>query len=81
MPNKTDAFWSGFMPTTAAAGGNGTVGGKLTYTIRVMNSNPIWYYCSQGRHCQGGMVGTINPYVPDASQYDNGHGTNSTAVP
>lgn len=62
MPNKTDAFWSGFMPAAAAAaGGNGTVGGKLTYTIRVMNNNPIWYYCSQARHCQGGMVGTINP--------------------
>lgn len=60
MPNKTDAFWSGFMPTALAAG-NGTAGGKLTYTIRVMNNNPIWYYCSQGRHCQGGMVGTINP--------------------
>ncbi|KAH7128391.1 Cupredoxin [Dendryphion nanum] len=66
MPNKTDAFWSGFMPTAAAAG-NGT-NGKLTYTIRVMNSNPIWYYCSQGRHCQGGMVGTINPPLTNSNR-------------
>jgi hypothetical protein len=57
MPNKTDAFFSGFMPSNATAVAAGNV---LTYTIRVMDSKPIWYYCSQGQHCQGGMVGAIN---------------------
>lgn len=57
MPNKTDAFFSGFMPTnsTAASGKN-----VLTYTVRVMDTTPIWIYCSQGMHCQSGMVGAIN---------------------
>ena len=56
MPNKTDAFFSGFMPT-AAAPGNSSL---LTYTIRVPDNKPIWFYCSQAKHCQGGMVGAIN---------------------
>ncbi|KAF2011013.1 hypothetical protein BU24DRAFT_51063 [Aaosphaeria arxii CBS 175.79] len=59
MANKTDAFWSGFMPASLAAG-NGTGGGKLTYTIRVKDEKPIWFYCSQGQHCQNGMAGAIN---------------------
>jgi hypothetical protein len=50
---QTNAFWSGFMPTTAE--------GQLTYTVAVKDTNPIWFYCSQGMHCQGGMVGVINP--------------------
>ncbi|KAF2197719.1 hypothetical protein GQ43DRAFT_340036, partial [Delitschia confertaspora ATCC 74209] len=57
MPNKTDAFYSGFMPTNKTITDTRNV---LTYTIRVMNKNPIWYYCSQGKHCQAGMVGAIN---------------------
>ncbi|KAF2750041.1 Cupredoxin [Sporormia fimetaria CBS 119925] len=57
MPNKTDAFYSGFMPTNASSV---AAGNKLTYTIRVMDTKPIWYYCSQGPHCQNGMVGAIN---------------------
>ncbi|KAH7044510.1 Cupredoxin [Macrophomina phaseolina] len=56
MPNaSTNAFFSGFMP--AAAAGNGT---KLTYTIQITDTKPIWFYCSQGKHCQSGMVGAIN---------------------
>ncbi|KAH6644736.1 Cupredoxin [Boeremia exigua] len=57
MANKTDAFFSGFMPTTAAANSTSQL---LTYTIRVPDSKPIWFYCSQAKHCQGGMVGAIN---------------------
>lgn len=41
------------MPTTAM--------GQLTYTIPVRDTNPVWFYCSQARHCQSGMVGAINP--------------------
>ncbi|KAF4535581.1 Extracellular serine-rich protein [Lasiodiplodia theobromae] len=73
MPNASaNAFFSGFMPAalanTASAASNGTsaassgstVGGKLTYTIKVSDAKPIWFYCSQGKHCQAGMVGAIN---------------------
>ena len=59
MSNKTDAFFSGFMPTAAAANSSQF----LTYTIRVPDDKPIWFYCSQGKHCQDGMVGAINAYV------------------
>ncbi|USP80265.1 uncharacterized protein yc1106_07539 [Curvularia clavata] len=57
MPNKTDAFFSGFMPTNASFTAKNQV---MTYTIRVTDTKPIWYYCSQGKHCQAGMVGAIN---------------------
>jgi len=53
--NGTEGFYSGFMPV--AAGSNI----MPTFTIEVMNTKPIWFYCSQGRHCQSGMVGAINP--------------------
>ncbi|KAF2466367.1 uncharacterized protein BDR25DRAFT_345585 [Lindgomyces ingoldianus] len=57
MANKTDAFYSGFMPTTRTIADNKNV---LTYTVRVMNKTPMWYYCGQAKHCQAGMVGSIN---------------------
>lgn len=67
MPNKTDAFFSGFMPSNASlvAAGN-----QLTYTIRVMDMKPIWYYCSQAKHCQSGMVGAINALVTCTPSYE-----------
>lgn len=57
MSNKTDAFYSGFMPTNASFTATSQV---LTYTIRVKDTKPVWFYCSQGKHCQAGMVGAIN---------------------
>ncbi|KAH8728053.1 Cupredoxin [Phaeosphaeriaceae sp. PMI808] len=57
QPNKTDAFFSGFMPSNASFGATSNV---LTYTIMVKDTRPVWFYCSQGRHCQSGMVGAIN---------------------
>ncbi|KAJ4362654.1 hypothetical protein N0V95_001362 [Ascochyta clinopodiicola] len=57
MSNKTDAFYSGFMPTTTPINSTSQL---LTYTIRVPDDKPIWFYCSQGKHCQEGMVGAIN---------------------
>lgn len=57
MANKTDAFYSGFMPTAATTNSTSQL---LTYTIRVPDDKPIWFYCSQGKHCQAGMVGAIN---------------------
>jgi plastocyanin len=53
--NGTAGFYSGFMPVDPSA----TV--MPTFTIMVENTNPIWFYCSQGKHCQAGMVGAINP--------------------
>ncbi|KAF2673389.1 Cupredoxin [Microthyrium microscopicum] len=47
------AFFSGFMPTEAQ--------GQITYTVPVRDTQPMWFYCPQGRHCQDGMVGVINP--------------------
>jgi hypothetical protein len=60
IANKTDAFYSGFMPTNATFG---TTSNVLTYTIHVKDEKPMWFYCSQGKHCQAGMVGAINAYV------------------
>ena len=55
-PSSKKAFWSGFMPTTDE--------GKLVFTMKVQDTQPIYFYCSQARHCQSGMVGAINAYVP-----------------
>ncbi|KAH9869938.1 hypothetical protein J1614_006859 [Plenodomus biglobosus] len=57
MPNKTDAFFSGFMPTNASAAATNQL---LTYTVPVKDDKPVWFYCTQGQHCQAGMVGAIN---------------------
>lgn len=57
MSNNTDAFFSGFMPTNASLASANQI---LTYTIRVKDERPVWYYCTQGQHCQAGMVGAIN---------------------
>lgn len=57
MPNKTDAFFSGFMPTNRTITDTKNI---LTFTIRVMDTSPTWFYCSQATHCQSGMVGAIN---------------------
>ncbi|KAF2757010.1 hypothetical protein EJ05DRAFT_501553 [Pseudovirgaria hyperparasitica] len=56
MPNVTNAFFSGFMPVSAT---NSTKD-VLVYSVRVTTDKPIWYYCSQMKHCQAGMVGAIN---------------------
>ncbi|KAK7517865.1 uncharacterized protein IWZ02DRAFT_374296 [Phyllosticta citriasiana] len=54
--NSKDAFFSGFMPTSVAAGNS-----ILAFTIKITDDRPRWFYCSQGKHCQKGMVGAINP--------------------
>lgn len=53
MPGTT-GFYSGFMPVSASSTTT------PTYTIMVNNTTPIWLYCSQGKHCQNGMVMVIN---------------------
>ncbi|KAI4108330.1 MAG: hypothetical protein LQ339_002231 [Xanthoria mediterranea] len=55
-------FFSGFMPVKPDAAM------RPSYTIMVNNTNPIWYYCSQGDHCQKKMVGVINPPAKNKSR-------------
>jgi len=54
MPNVT-TFFSGYMPVKA------TDQEIPALTMMVKDAQPFWYYCSQGKHCQMGMVGVINP--------------------
>jgi plastocyanin len=52
-----NGFWSGFVPTTSMDSV-----ANWTFTYEVKNASaPVWFYCSQGKHCQAGMVGVINP--------------------
>jgi plastocyanin len=49
-----NGFYSGFMPVASGMGNE-------TFMITVEDATkPIWFYCSQGKHCQSGMVGVIN---------------------
>lgn len=54
MSNVT-GFFSGHMPTTP------DTPMMPAFTIPIKDTKPIWYYCSQAKHCQAGMVGVINP--------------------
>lgn len=38
------------------------------FTIDVNSTAPIWFYCATGKHCQGGMVGVINPPANNAAR-------------
>ncbi|KAI9754060.1 MAG: hypothetical protein M4579_004880 [Chaenotheca gracillima] len=49
-----NAWWSGYVPSS-----KGESSTKFVLTIN--DTEPIYYYCSQEEHCQGGMVGVINP--------------------
>lgn len=48
-------FFSGFMPVS------NDDKFQPTFTIVVNQTEPIWFYCATGEHCQAGMVGVINP--------------------
>ncbi|KAI5844356.1 hypothetical protein DFP73DRAFT_548977 [Morchella snyderi] len=48
-------FFSGFHPLPL----NTEI--VATFTINVTSPDPIFFYCSQGRHCQHGFIGAINP--------------------
>lgn len=50
-------FWSGFVPTSDTQKAADT---SFMYTV-TNASAPVWFYCTQGQHCQNGMVGVINP--------------------
>lgn len=54
-PNQN--MFSGYMPVASDAVNT------PTYTMMVQDTKPLWLYCSQGKHCQSGMVMVINAYV------------------
>lgn len=55
VANATGVF-SGYQDV-AASEAEGVI---PTYTIMVADEKPLWFYCSQATHCQGGMVMVVN---------------------
>ncbi|KAI1425569.1 Cupredoxin [Xylaria sp. FL1777] len=55
VANQTGVF-SGYM-NVAASAASGTI---PVYTMEVTAATPLWIYCSQGKHCQAGMVLVVN---------------------
>lgn len=53
-PLKEGGFYSGFIPSVTGEA-------NKTFAITVKDDKPIWFYCSQGKHCNSGMAGVINP--------------------
>ena len=52
-----NGFWSGYVPTNDT-----TKAASETFMYTVQNASaPVWFYCTRAKHCQGGMVGVINP--------------------
>jgi len=49
-----NGFYSGYLDSNSGES-------ETTFVVTVNDTNPIWFYCSQGNHCQNGMVGVINP--------------------
>lgn len=49
-------FYSGYQLVEASE----AMGMIPTYTVMIADEKPIWAYCSQGKHCQAGMVMVIN---------------------
>jgi plastocyanin len=59
---SSPGFYSGF--TDSASGEASQI-----FTVTVNDTNPIWIYCSEFYHCQGGMSMVVNPpYVSIFSQ-------------
>lgn len=53
-PATSDGFFSGFMPVS------GTSEGSNVFEVTVNSTETMYIYCSQGKHCQSGMVAVIN---------------------
>ncbi|KAI1343921.1 Cupredoxin [Xylariaceae sp. FL0016] len=49
-------MFSGFMNVAASE----AMGMVPTYTMEVTNTSTMWFYCSQAKHCQSGMVMVVN---------------------
>ncbi|KAK8879661.1 extracellular serine-rich protein [Apiospora arundinis] len=55
QPVKTAGFFSGYVPVSS------TSESENVFTVKVNDTKPIWFYCTQKQHCKGGMVGVVNP--------------------
>lgn len=55
VSNATGIF-SGYQPVAASQ----AMGMIPTYTVMVSAKTPLWFYCSQAKHCQAGMVMVVN---------------------
>lgn len=51
-----EGMFSGYMDVAASA----ATGMIPVYTMEVKGEKPLWLYCSQGKHCQAGMVMVVN---------------------
>jgi len=49
-------IYSGYQPVAASQ----AMGQIPVFTVMINSTNPIWLYCSQGKHCQNGMSMVIN---------------------
>jgi len=47
VPLNSTAFWSGPVPVTSGMS-------NTTFSVTVNDTNPIWFYCPTGTHCQSG---------------------------
>jgi len=54
QPSNSSSINSGFVNSS-----NGPA--SQVWTVQINSTDPIWFYCAQVGHCQGGMVGVINP--------------------
>ncbi|KAK3400294.1 Cupredoxin [Sordaria brevicollis] len=59
-PKTENGFFSGFFPVAEAG-----VASENVFRVTVNSTAPLWYYCSQGKHCQNGMVGAVNAKSED----------------
>lgn len=54
-----EGMFSGYMDVAASA----ATGMIPVYTMEVKGEKPLWLYCSQGKHCQAGMVMVVNENI------------------
>ncbi|CCC07081.1 hypothetical protein SMACR_01105 [Sordaria macrospora] len=59
-PKTENGFFSGFFPVAETG-----VASENVFRVTVNATTPLWYYCSQGKHCQAGMVGAVNAKSTD----------------
>jgi plastocyanin len=74
-PNTAQGAFSGFMPVSNTSEAT-TI---PTFTVTVNGTSPMWFYCSQAKHCQSGMVFAINPTAAKSLQGYKGNCANATA--
>lgn len=54
--SNVTGFHTGFIPAAASE----AMGMRAVYSVMINNTNPLWIYCAQGKHCENGMAMVIN---------------------